>query len=198
MQSLHALVLEDGTLVEKSMQAADKLPPLAEQSWPRAFPVVRQVNRPTKFHSPAGQMESLVGDQWTIVPLWTAPADLDAVKADLRLQVDTRAKSIRLQFITPGAGQALVYQRKAQEARDYLAAQSPQPEDYPVLSASVGIEGDTLSDIAQMVVAKENLWAGIAAVIEAKRLAGKAAIDAAEDAVAACAAFDAIDWTLPQ
>jgi hypothetical protein len=46
--------------------------------------------------------------------------------------------------------------RKAQEARDDLDAESPSPMNYPVLMASVGIEGDTIAQVANMAVAKEN------------------------------------------
>lgn len=126
------------------------------------------------------------------------PPALDDYKRALRSSVDARAEELRMQFITPGQGQAMVYQRKAREARAILGDAAPDPANYPVLSASVGIEGADIAEVAARVRATEDAWAAIAAAIERARLGGKAAIAAAETLNAARAAHDAIDWTLPQ
>jgi hypothetical protein len=194
----YAVINEAGELEEIVPHLEEMVPPLNQQVGNKAYPVVRVSNPPTQFHARTGETAAVVSGQYVITATWAAPSDLDAVKASLRQQIDNYAETIRLQFITPGAGQSMVYQRKAQEARDYLAQETPNPANYPILMASVGIEGETLAQVAGMVVAKESLWAGISAFIEGKRLAGKASVSDAADAVAACAAHDAIDWTLPQ
>jgi hypothetical protein len=126
------------------------------------------------------------------------PPSLESYKSMLRGQVDAKAESLRLQYITAGQGQAMVYQRKAVEARAILSDANPDPANYPILSASVGIEGKDIAEVAALVRATEDAWAAIAAKIETVRLGGKAAIASAETLADAQAAYDAIDWTLPQ
>lgn len=197
----YALVNENGTLVEPwvigGVRVVETAKIAKEAGWPRHFPVVRVNNQPTNFHIKSGELGAFVSGQWVITTQYQAP-DLDVVKAALKTEVDRAAGQLRAQFITVAPGQDMVYLRKAAEAKAYQTEDDPAAADYPILSASVVIEGATLADVAAMVVGKEAQWTKIAAVIEAARLGGKAAIDAAEDAVAACAAAAAIDWTLPQ
>ncbi|WP_414901206.1 hypothetical protein [Rhizobium cremeum] len=108
------------------------------------------------------------------------PIDLDALKTALRRGVDVAAERERMRYITGGAGQAMTYQRKADEARACLAAADPQPADYPMLSAEVGITAATLTGVAEVVSAAYEAWLSIGARIESTRLGAKAAIDAAK------------------
>jgi hypothetical protein len=130
--------------------------------------------------------------------LETALPPLTEVKATLRAQLDVAAETERLKYLTGGAAQAMTYQRKSEEARRYQAAVAAEaeisPGDYPMLSATIGIDGATLADVAATVLAMDEVWAVIGAAIEAARLGGKQAIDAAEDAISAQAAFDAVEW----
>src|SRR5690606_7611681 len=97
-------------------------------------------------------------------------------------------------YITGGSGQAMAYLQKAMEATAYLAATDPDPADYPLLAAEVGITGETLADVAAVVDAHYQAWRVIGAAIEQARLGAKAAVDAAETAEDAQAAYDAIVW----
>lgn len=193
----YAVFSADGVFEAIVPHAEDKVPPLNEQVGAKAYPVVRNFDPPSPWHVRTGQTEGLVDGQYVIAATWQEP-DLAEVKASLRAQVDAKAEGLRLQYITPGQGQVMVYQRKAQEARAILSDADPDPDNYPILSASVGIEGKDIAEVAALVRATEAAWAMIAAAIETARLGGKAAIAAAETLAGAQAAFDAIDWTLSQ
>lgn len=108
-------------------------------------------------------------------------AALAAAKADRRARIDREAEAERLKYITGGAGQAMTYQRKLEEARAAAAEQEPDAEDYPLLAASVGIDGATVAAVAQVVIQMDAAWTVVGAAIEAARLGAKKAIDDAED-----------------
>lgn len=131
----------------------------------------------------------------TIRPL-TAD-ELAAQKVDLKTRLDAAAETERLKYITPGAGQAMTYQQKATEAAACLADTDPDPADYPLLAAEIGITGATLAEVAQAVHDAHQTWRVIGAQIEAARLGGKAAIDAADTEEDAQAAFGAVTWPSP-
>lgn len=123
-----------------------------------------------------------------------APPSFSDFKSTLKANVDALAETERLKYITSGAGQALTYMQKSDEARRYLSSESPNVADYPLLSAEVGITAPDIAGVATVVSAAYGQWQQIGAAIEAVRLGGKAAIDAAEDDVSAKSAFDAITW----
>ena len=123
--------------------------------------------------------------------------DLSMTKAQLKRTVDAQAESERLKYITPGAGQSMTYQQKVDEARAFKATSSPKASDYPVLSSEVGITAETLSDVADIVLAAFAQWQLIGAAIEGIRLGAKRDIDAAADEAAARAIVDAIEWPQP-
>lgn len=122
------------------------------------------------------------------------PLTLDEVKAQMRAKVDWDAEMARRQFITPGAGQAMTYQQKAEEARACLADPDPQPENYPMLAAEISITADDLSGVATIVNGAYEMWRVIGAQIEALRLSAKAAVDAAATIEAATNAAN-VDWS---
>lgn len=113
------------------------------------------------------------------------PVPLETVKEQLKAAVDAAAERQRALYITPGAGQALTYKAKAEEALAVLADPSPHPPDYPLLSAEVGVTGETLQQVAQIVAHMHAQWQLVGGAIERARLAAKAAVDAAEDEAAA-------------
>lgn len=116
------------------------------------------------------------------------------VKAKLADRVDAIAEAVRLQFVTPGAGQAMVYRAKQEEALAFKAAASPIAVDFPLLSASVGIEGATIGDVADKVLATAKAWTAIAAQIETARLKAKNDLKSATDEPSANAIVAAINW----
>jgi hypothetical protein len=122
---------------------------------------------------------------------------LEQAKTRLSIEVDAGAEAARLLFVTPGAGQAAVYRAKADEARTFLTTSDPSPEGFPLLAASVGVEGDTLASVAGLVNAREADWLKIAATIERERLGAKRAIRTATTIEQATAARDAVTWPTP-
>jgi len=120
-----------------------------------------------------------------------------STKEALKRSVDRAAEAERLRYITAGAGQSLTYMQKSDEARRYLSADNPAEKDYPLLAAEVGITAGDLNGVATIVLDSFTQWQQIGAAIEAARLGGKAAIEAAENASDAQAAFDAIAWPIP-
>lgn len=130
-----------------------------------------------------------------------AAAQLAALKAELKAAIDDAAERERLKYVTAGAGQAMEYQQAAAEAERLLAAvaadpdHEPDPADYPMLAASIGIDGDDLIEVATTVAGMHGQWQMIGAAIRAARLAAKTAIDAAADEAAA-RAVKAV-WPVP-
>lgn len=116
------------------------------------------------------------------------------IKRGLREAIDQAAEQQRLRFITGGAGQAMTYAQKAEEARLCLNATSPNSEDYPLLAAEVGITAITLVGVAQVVATANAQWLQIGAAIEAARLATKKAISDADTVEDAQAAAVAVVW----
>ncbi|MQB09661.1 hypothetical protein DXT96_07310 [Agrobacterium sp. ICMP 6402] len=137
----------------------------------------------------SGQAVSIVGGfQIVDAPVVVEPdpsddLDLAQWKALLASDIDARAEIARLRYITGGAGQAMTYQQKAQEAAAVLAAVEsgfdPNPDDYPLLKAEIGITAPTLVGVAQIVNVAYRSWLQIGAQIEALRLFAKSAVMAA-------------------
>lgn len=104
---------------------------------------------------------------------------LAAVKARGKIAIDAEAERQRLRWITGGAGQAMTYARKVDEAKAVQTAGDLDPKDFPLLAASIGINGDDLKTVAATVLAMDKAWAMIGAAIEAARLAAKKEVDEA-------------------
>src|SRR5690625_2735727 len=114
--------------------------------------------------------------------------DLPTLKAHAKRRIDAEAEQIRLRYVTPGSAQAMVYLVKEAEARACLADPDADPDDYPLLAATVGIErnpatgevAQDVTEVAEIVLAMAGAWAQAAAAIEHTRLAAKAAVEAAD------------------
>lgn len=119
---------------------------------------------------------------------------LTATRAKALISIDVAAEVARLRFITPGAGQAMVYQAKGEEARAALADTAPTPDAYPLLAASLGIDGETVSEVATAILAIETQWRVVAAQIERTRLLAKRDVGAAADGDAVAAILAALTW----
>ncbi|WFS01580.1 hypothetical protein [Rhizobium tumorigenes] len=122
------------------------------------------------------------------------PITLENVKFDLKSSVDSAAEAARLRYITPGAGQAMTYSQKADEAARFLAATSPEAADYPMLNAEVGITAADLHGVAEVVNASYLQWQTVGAMIEGIRLRAKKGIEFAATSEAAQAIVASIAW----
>ncbi|WP_050578778.1 hypothetical protein [Rhizobium leguminosarum] len=122
------------------------------------------------------------------------PPSLDAIKADLCEAIDRAAEQERRKYITSGAGQAMTYVQKADEAKRFLAAEDPVAADYPLIAAEIGITAPDIGEVAAIVAAAHQSWQQIGAAIEAARLGTKKEIMAATTEAVARAAAAAVTW----
>ncbi len=118
-----------------------------------------------------------------------AAQTLSELKTELQNKVDADAEKVRLQYITAGSGQALVYELKEREAKALKAG----GEIGPHLAAESRLRGLTVDQIADLILATAAGWRMISAEIDALRLATKDAIAIAPDHLSARAAAT-IDW----
>ena len=84
--------------------------------------------------------------------------------------VNRLAGGIRTLFVTNLPAQDMIYLRKEQEAKAYLLAVDPDPSQYPMIQAEIGITGDTEYEIAQTWLNLSNQWVTVAASLETPRL----------------------------
>ena len=70
----------------------------------------------------------------------------------------------------------------------------PNENDYLLLKASMGIDGDTLIEVAETITYSYAIWQQISAAIEAKRLETKALIDEAKSVEDAKSIFETMKW----
>ncbi len=118
---------------------------------------------------------------------------LPQLKTKLKAKIDVDAENQRLLYITNGAGQAMTYRQKLEEAR-LVANGESNSAVVPVLAASVGVEANTLSECATLVLGTYAAWQVIANGIETVRLTGKKDVMAAESLEDADAVYEAIEW----
>lgn len=118
--------------------------------------------------------------------------DPAAVERNLIAEIDAQAEAVRAQFITSGAGQAMTYEQKRLELAAFDAGDEGP---FPFFEAEAAARGVTVSDVAAEVRAATEQWRIVGAEIEAKRLAAKAAVRAAETVEGKRAAAQ-VDWSL--
>jgi hypothetical protein len=106
--------------------------------------------------------------------------NLAPLKAAAIAKVDAEAEMARGQYITLGAGKAMVYMEKEKQAE----AVSANPDINPNLAPLVAVDaelvpGSTLLDAATGILMMAQYWRAIAPGIERKQAQSKAAITAA-------------------
>ena len=106
--------------------------------------------------------------------------DLDDYKLNARIQIDGESELTRLRFITNGAGQAMAYQEKADEATDYVVAGYPADlTSYPFIQAEVNATGKNATQAADDILATRSAWIAVSAAIEEIRLGAKKQVNEA-------------------
>ena len=114
------------------------------------------------------------------------------IKQIAKDRIDAAAEGSRLQFITAGAGQSIVYDLKRAESEKYLAATNPVDADYPLMLERATRKGVALSVIANEWKTQSDALVSLAATIEGLREGAKDAIDAVADDANAQTNIDAI------
>lgn len=119
--------------------------------------------------------------------------DLAHERVHAKKHIDEDAELVRSLFITPGSGQALVYQQKRAEAE--LVSSDPEinPALVPHIAREADLNGISLLDQAAIVLTMAHQWTEISSMIEERRLAAKAAIDAARTPAEIEAVI--VDWS---
>ena len=175
--------------------------PLAEGDLPLGVVRVVYASRPAEqpgVVAVEGTPVRVAGEwwqSWSVRP--ETGAELSAAKAAATAEVDRQAEAARLLYITPGSAQALVYEAKRHEAISLADDPSPDPADYPLLSAEIGITADTLAEVGDAVLAMAGQWRAVAAQIERVRLTAKASIAGANSIAAVRAASTGLAWPAP-
>lgn len=110
----------------------------------------------------------------------TVTAYYTTLKTVAKKIIDDHAEYKRLQYITDGAGQALVYLEKGKQAEDYVGAGYPVDlTNYPFIDAEINATGKTKEDAADDILTQRAAWISLGASIEEIRLTSKKNIDAA-------------------
>lgn len=135
------------------------------------------------------------------------PSYLDGLKATAKALVDAEAERSRQQWITPGAGQALVYEAKRGEAEAWAAAlPTPALADYSFMRAraarlngvaDVDVTQGQMQAVAKEWTARAAAWIAAGIAIEEKRESAKEAIDVAADQAAIDAVLAGLAWPAP-
>lgn len=119
---------------------------------------------------------------------------LAAVKNQMIGLVNAAAEKERLKYITSGQGQAMTYTEKRDQARAFLAAEDPDPADYPMIANEVGITAATAREVAEVIAGRYAAWKAIGEEIEKVRMIANKAIDDAADEAGAKAVAAGITW----
>ncbi len=145
-------------------------------------------------------------DTFTITRTLSDPELTDERQAEFRDEVNRTAEEVRLQYITPGDGQAMSYREKLDEAKACLAAYAteldfttanPSAGTYPLLESEVGIKGANAWKVAELVNSTFLAWKTAEATINNLRLQAAADLDAAATVGAARTLVEAINWPQP-
>lgn len=128
--------------------------------------------------------------------------ELASIKAVAISHVNEIIATRRLDFITDGPGQEMIYREKVAEAARYLEELPGDLTAYPFLAAEVGVSAPDAASLAALWLAKSAEWKLIGGQLEALRHGALIAIEAAANQAgidAATAAFDAAyaAWSPP-
>lgn len=111
-----------------------------------------------------------------------ATRDIEALKAEARLYIDAKFQAAMTHpaLMSPGSAIATVYQRQEMQAVEYLTNPDAYvPGTYCWLEKLVGVTGEDINQVAQIIVYMADLWEPIGAELNSIRLTAKGMVDAA-------------------
>jgi hypothetical protein len=128
-----------------------------------------------------------------IPPEVVAAAELAEAQRSAFSRIDAEATTARARHVTVIPGQELTYQRKADQAREYLALvpDARGAATFPLLIGEAAALGVDPAVHAGLILGRDAGWAMTEAAIEVARVSGKAAVRAAGDVESVLAARDA-------
>lgn len=130
--------------------------------------------------------------RWKWLIRSATPDEFTAHEAGLHRVIDDQAGDFRKQFITDVPGQQQTYAEKEREARAFQGGDDPGP----FLTAEAAARGIPVANVAAEIIATADYWRGLAALIEAARIAAKRVVTT-EKAAGDWSAMDAaaeVDW----
>jgi hypothetical protein len=113
-------------------------------------------------------------------------AALEATRSAALDQINAITDAARRMFITPIAGQEMIYLNKAQEAKTYLSLPE-EPGDlssFPFIAGEIGTTGATAKEVATVFAMRGAAWSKLGAMMEHLRVEALAAIKEATKAEA--------------
>ena len=127
---------------------------------------------------------------------------LDEIKKEALAEIDKRAEERRLLLASKGEGQLAVYLEKVKEAEAYQEDPDPDPDNYPFLSAELGVTphpvtGDAADDLAGMaaiIIDTAKIWRKYGASIEKVRRTAKYTVETATDTVTINKVLVGLEW----
>ncbi|QWY83362.1 hypothetical protein [Rhizobium phage RHph_X3_2] len=109
--------------------------------------------------------------------------NLDPLKVTACAQVDRMAETCRGKYITPGAGQAMVYVQKEKEAELLMADPNVSEDLIPHIVTEATVANITLQAMANIILTRAAQWRMVSPPIEVTRLTTKQQIMAATSPV---------------
>lgn len=91
--------------------------------------------------------------------------------------IDKLAERQRLRYLTGGEGKGMIYLQKRDEANAASLVGAPSPEDFPMLASTLGVDGESIAEVAATVKAKADVWLVIGAHIEKTSSVAQKAIE---------------------
>ena len=122
---------------------------------------------------------SMIQEEYQLDPTLMTVAEIwdTLYGGEAKRDIDRAAEQARLRHITPGAGQAMIYQEKAEQAADFVAAGYPaNTSGFPLIQTEMDAMQYTKEEAADSILAQRTAWITLGAAIEQVRLAGKKAI----------------------
>ena len=97
---------------------------------------------------------------------------LEAYQAQMTDVINDVTTGIRGKYLTEIPGQQMLYYRKLEQARAYLATPPlpVTPGTYGLLVAEIGITGSDVYQVAQVILNAANAWEVVSVVLEPARL----------------------------
>jgi hypothetical protein len=116
--------------------------------------------------------------------------DLDVLRTMAVELIDAGAEAVRQKYLTPGAGQAMTYQRKEAEARAWVVDNRTVT---PFLTAEAPARGMTVAALADEIIDLADAWTAVGSAIEGMRMGAKAAVVRASN-LGEIVAASKVDW----
>jgi len=116
----------------------------------------------------------------SVANVFSAEPNFTVLREMLCQKIDGQAGELRMRFITDVPGQAQTYEKKEREARTWAPGnETAHPELYPFMIAEAQARGIDVAEVRAQIIRQVDALTPIAARIEARRVAAKAAISAA-------------------